>query len=47
MWICSRTIIVGTGTTIAKSVRLPWKSLLMVSTVRFSSRTSTTFDAWL
>ena len=38
---------VGTGTTSANSLRSPWKSLAMVSTVWSPSRTSATCEALL
>lgn len=47
MWICPRSIFVGTGTTTAKSFGAPPKSLAMVITVLSPSRTSTTCEARL
>ena len=47
MWICSLVITVGTGTTRAKSVSDPSKSLDIVRMVRAPSRAMTTWEAWL
>ena len=45
--ICPFSRTVGTGTTMANSLRSPLKSLAMVRTVLSSWRTSTTCEAWL